>query len=115
MYILLAKWPHLLRSRLFTALLSALGGLAFSIVENLVYLYVYFPDHAASLAVYRFALATPLHTVASFVFGFGINQRLLASVKGEVPFLSGSRRFFFSAMALHSAYNIAVTVMRLGR
>lgn len=114
-YLLLARWPHLLRGQLFTAFLSALGGVAFSIIENLVYIYIYFPEKRDTLLVLRFALATPVHTMASFIFGFGINQRLLASAKGQVPFMSGSKRFFFSAMALHAAYNIAATIAGIAK
>ncbi|MBI4295031.1 MAG: PrsW family intramembrane metalloprotease [Chloroflexi bacterium] len=113
-YLLLARWPHLLRNQLHTASLSALGGVAFSLIETIIYLYAYFPEHRGSLAIYRLSLALPLHTIASFIFGLGINQRLLASVKGEIPFLSVGKRFFFTAMALHAAYNIAVTIAQIG-
>ena len=106
-YILLAKAPHLLRSRLYTAFLSALGGLSFAVIENLVYLNIYFPEHTSSIVVARFALALPMHMLASFIVGFGINQRLAASVKGEVPLLSGNWKFFITAMVMHGLYNIS--------
>ncbi len=106
-YILLAKAPHLLRSRLYTAFLSALGGLSFAVIENLVYLNIYFPEHTQSMVVARFALALPMHMLGSFIVGFGINQRLAASVKGEVPLLSGNWKFFITAMVIHGLYNIS--------
>lgn len=106
-YILLAKAPHLLRSRLYTAFLSALGGLSFAVIENLVYLNIYFPEHTESMIVARFALALPMHVLTSFILGFGINQRLMASVRGEVPLLSGNWKFFIIAMVIHSLYNIS--------
>ena len=110
-YLMLAKWPRLLRSRLYTAFLSAVGGIAFSIIANIIYLYWYFPDHSSTMVFYRFALATPMHALASFIFGFGINQRLLASVKGEVPFLSGSKKYFVVAMVLHATYNFVMIIL----
>lgn len=106
-YILLAKAPHLLRSRLYTAFLSALGGLSFAVIENLVYLNVYFPEHTQSMVVARFVLALPMHMLGSFIVGFGINKRLAASVKGEVPLLSGNWKFFITAMVIHGLYNIS--------
>ena len=109
-YILLARWPHLLCGRLHTAFLSALGGLAFAVVENVVYLYVYFPDHSLALAVYRYTVNLGVHTLASFMVGLGITRRLLASVKGEVPLLSGSWRYYAAGIIIHSAYNIAVVI-----
>lgn len=109
-YVLLAKWPHLLRSQLYTAYLAALGGISFAVVENIIYLTVYFPEHTGALVVYRFTVALGMHAVASFIFGFGINRRLVASVWGEVPLLSGSKKFFITAIVLHGVYNIAAAV-----
>ena len=106
-------WPHLLRNRLYTACLAALGGISFAIVENIMYLGVYYPDHSGALVLYRFTVALAVHAVASFIVGFGINQRLLASVRGEVPFLSGNWKFFIAGMALHALYNIAAVVVQV--
>jgi RsiW-degrading membrane proteinase PrsW (M82 family) len=109
-YLLLAKWPHLLRSQLHTAVLAALGGVSFAIVENIIYLTIYFPEHSQALVVYRFTSALGMHAVASFILGFGINRRLVASVWGEVPLLSGNKKFFITAIVLHGVYNIAAAV-----
>ncbi|MEE9202085.1 MAG: PrsW family glutamic-type intramembrane protease [Dehalococcoidia bacterium] len=112
-YLLLAKWPHLLRSQLHTAYLAAIGGISFAVVENIIYLTVYFPEHSQALVVYRFTVALGMHAAASFIFGFGINRRLVASVWGEVPFLSGSKKFFITAIVLHGVYNIAAAVAQV--
>ena len=109
-YLLQAKWPKALRSQSYTALLTALSGLTFALVENVVYLKVYIPDADLRLIIWRYTIGLTMHTVASFIFGFGINQKLIAGVKGEIKFLSTGKRFFFSAMILHSLYNILVTV-----
>jgi RsiW-degrading membrane proteinase PrsW (M82 family) len=109
-YLLLAKWPHALRSRLYTAFLSALGGVAFAVIENIVYLTVYIPDAGADLILWRYTVGLGVHTAASFIFGFGINQELLDSVNGIRKFLTTGKRYFFTAIALHAVYNIAVTI-----
>jgi RsiW-degrading membrane proteinase PrsW (M82 family) len=109
-YLLLAKWPQALPGRFYTALLSALAGLVFGLVENTIYLSIYFPEHSHELVVIRYTGGLALHTLASFIFGFGINQKLIAAAKGEIPMFAANKRFFITAMALHSAYNVAVTV-----
>ena len=119
-YLLLAKWPKALRNQHYTAFLAALGGIAFALIENVVYLYVYYPrlspNHAepsAILVLWRYTVCVGIHAVCSFIFGLGINQKLLASVKGEIGFLSCGKRFFFTAIGLHSLYNIVVCLLEL--
>jgi len=110
-YLLLAKWPQALPNRLYTALLAALAGCAFGLVENVIYLKLYFPEHSHEMVLVRFTGSLTLHIVASFVFGLGINQKLMAAIKGEIPIFSTNKRFFITAMALHSAYNISVVAL----
>lgn len=109
-YLLLAKWPHLLRNQLYTAYLAALGGVSFAVIENIIYLTIYFPEHTGGLVLYRFTVNLFLHSLTSFIVGFGINQRLLASVRGEVPLLAGNRKFFIAAIVLHALYNIGAAI-----
>lgn len=112
-YLLLGRFQNLLRNQLYTAYLSALAGLSFAVVENIVYLYIYFPDHTSSLVIYRFTVNVFVHSLASFIFGFGINQKLVASIKGEIPFLTGSKKFFIAAILLHAFYNIGAFIAQI--
>lgn len=112
-YLLLAKYPQALPSRLHTAFLSALGGLSFAIIENIIYLEVYYPEHSQGLVLYRFTVLLLLHSLWSFAVGFGINQKLIAAMKGEIPFLSANKRFFIAPMLMHSAYNVAAVLFSL--
>ena len=109
-YFLLAKWPQALPNRYYTALLAALAGLGFALVENEIYLRVYFPEHSHEMVLVRYTGGLALHTVASFIFGLGINQKLIAAVNGEIPMFSANKRFFITAMSLHAAYNIAAVI-----
>lgn len=109
-YLLLVKWPQALRNRFYTAFLAALGGIAFALIENLVYLNIYISNPSPEIILWRYTVNVGVHAVCSFIFGFGINQKLLASVKGETRFLSYGKRFFFTAMILHSLYNISAAV-----
>lgn len=109
-YILLAKWPRALRSQLYTAFLTALGGIAFALIENLIYLQIYFPGHSARLVLWRYTVNLSVHALGSFIFGLGINQELLKGVTGERKLLSSGKRFFLTAIILHSLYNILMAV-----
>jgi RsiW-degrading membrane proteinase PrsW (M82 family) len=115
-YILLVQWPQVLTSRIYTAFLAALGGLSFAVVENIIYLQFYFPEHTQTLVVFRYSICLMMHVVCSFILGFGINQKLLASVRGEVPLLKGNKKFFFIPMIIHSLFNIMAVLVasRLG-
>jgi RsiW-degrading membrane proteinase PrsW (M82 family) len=115
-YLLLAWRPEVLSSRLYTAFLAASGGLSFAVIENIIYLQFYFPEHTQALAVFRYSACLSMHVVSSFILGFGINQKLLASIRGEIPLLSGNKRYFIIPMVLHSLFNIMVTIFgnRLG-
>ena len=115
-YLLLVRWPKVLTSRIYTAFLAAVGGLSFAVVENIIYLQFYFPEHTHTLVVFRYSACLTTHVVCSFILGFGINQKLLASVRGEIPLLKGNKKFFFIPMIIHSLFNIMVVVFesRLG-
>lgn len=115
-YLLLARWPEALTGRLYTALLAAVGGLSFALIENIIYLQFYFPEHTQTLVVFRYSACLTMHMVCSFILGFGINQKLLASVRGEIPLLQGNKKFFFIPMIIHSLFNIMAVLVgsRLG-
>jgi len=115
-YLLLARWPKVLTSRIYTAWLAAVGGLSFAVVENILYLQLYFPEHTQTLVVFRYSACLTMHMVCSFILGFGINQKLLASVRGEIPLLKGNKKFFFIPMIIHSLFNITAVLVesRLG-
>ena len=115
-YLLLVRWPKVLTSRIYTALLAAVGGLSFAVIENIIYLQLYFPQHTQTLMVFRYSACLTMHVVCSFILGFGINQKLLASARGEIPLLKGNKKFFFIPMIIHSLFNIMAVLFgsRLG-
>ena len=80
--------------------------MGFAIIENIIYTEVYFPEHSQEMVLFRYTAGLLIHAGCSFIVGFGINQKIIAAVKGEIPFLSANKRFFIIPMVLHSVYNI---------
>ena len=114
-YWLLGRRPLALPSQQYTAFLAALAGLTFGIIESSVYFGLYYHEYGELdqfFVIWRFTICLILHTTCSFIVGWGINKELVAWVRGEVPFLQGNRKFFFTAMAIHSCYNISAWLLQ---
>ena len=113
LYLLLARWPRLLLGQLHTAVLSALAGLTFGVIEALVYVNVYVSDPPDWFVAYRFSLPLLLHTTASFIVGLGVSPGLLAWASRGEPFPRASRNFYIAGIALHALFNITATALAL--
>ncbi len=112
-YALLARWPQAMRSQLYTAVLAAIGGLAFGLIEAVVYVTVYVSEPSDWFVVYRFTAPLALHVVASFIVGLGINQRLLDWALGRGPLPKASRNLYMAAITLHAAFNVTATALAI--
>ncbi len=112
-YILLIRWPSLLRGRLHTAFLTALAGLSFGVIEAVVYVTLYVPDHSQAFFIYRFTLPLFVHALASFIVGLGINRGLLDWASKGAPLARATRNFYIAGISLHAVFNITVTALYL--
>lgn len=110
-YILLMRWPHLLRGRLYTAALAGFAGLVFGVLEALVYVNLYVPDPSDAFVLYRFTVPLAMHALGSFLVGLGVNQGVLAWAKGEAGLPKASRNLFITAVTLHAVFNITGFVL----
>jgi len=110
-YILLMRWPHLLRGQLYTAALAGLAGLVFGVLESLVYVKLYVSNPSDAFVVYRFTVPLALHAVGSFLVGLGINSGVLAWAKGEAAMPKAGRNLFITAVTLHAVFNITGFVL----
>lgn len=113
-YWLLGRKPHVLPSQKYTAFLAALAGLMFGIIESLMYVGIYYlicEEHSQTMIIWRFTVCLLLHAGCSYIVGHGINQKLVAWVRGEISFLKIDWKFFLIAMLVHSAYNIFATIL----
>ncbi len=98
LYLMLAKWPRVLRNRWYTAFLAALAGITFAVIENLVYLNIYIEDPSTQIIIWRYTACVGMHTLSCVIFSLGINRNLTDSITGRIRFLSCGKRFFFSAI-----------------
>lgn len=110
-YLYLIRWRDVLRSQLQIALLVAISGLCFGLLESLVYVTLYVPDHSREFFIYRFTVTVLLHGVASFIAGLGINVQLIDWANGQAPFPRRARNAFAAAIGLHALYNTTVVVL----
>jgi RsiW-degrading membrane proteinase PrsW (M82 family) len=110
-YIMLVRWPRLLRGQLHTALLAALSGLAFGVVEALVYVKVYVSNPPDWFVTYRFTLPLIVHCAGSFIVGLGINEGLLSWARGSARLPRKTRNLYLAAIGLHAAFNIVTTAL----
>ena len=112
-YLLLARWPRLLRGQLHTALLAAAAGLSFGVIEAVVYVTLYVPDPPSWFVTYRFTVPLFLHATASFIVGLGINQGLLGWASGGSPLPKASRNFYLAGIGLHAVFNTTVMALAI--
>ena len=104
-YIVLLRWPGLVQRQVHLALLSALGGAVFGLVESAVYIWVYVPDHTQLFVWFRWVTALTVHPGLSFIAGFSVNRRLFAGVMGEGPLFGRHMRPMVVAMVIHGVLN----------
>jgi len=112
-YILMLRWPQALLGRLHTALLAALAGLTFGLIESFIYVKVYFPDEGSDFVLFRFTVPVLMHTVASFIVGYGLSRTVIDWAAGRAAFPKVTRNFYFAAVALHAIYNTVAVILSL--
>jgi RsiW-degrading membrane proteinase PrsW (M82 family) len=111
--LVLAARPWLLRGRMHIAALCALAGVTFGFLESLVYVHVYVDDPTDAFVLFRYSVTPALHGVASFIFGLGLNRKLIDWANGNASLRETGWRWFVAAMALHAAYNITAVVLEV--
>ncbi len=109
--LLMYTRPRLLGGRMHVATLCMLGGVVFGYVESAAYVYIYADRPTDGYVVFRYTVTPALHAFTSFVFGLGLNQKLIAWANGRARFRETGWRWFLAAMLLHSAYNVTVTAL----
>lgn len=108
----LEKLPGSVRHGWQFFLSGALGGLVFSILENLLYRYVYLvklpPDKLAVVMSFRWVVCTLLHIFCTQISALGLRRVWLESRTAGMPVqISQAFPWFVTAMGVHGCYNLA--------
>ena len=79
---------------------AVMVSLGFATVENLVYVFVYYPDQQISVAAQRMISAIPLHASCGVIMGFYVGLAKFSSSPRSLLF-----KGVFFATLLHAIYN----------
>jgi len=113
LYLALLWWPRALAGQLFTAVLCALSGLVFGVIESFVYVTLYVEDPSDEFIVFRFSVPLGLHALCSYLVGLGLNQRVIDWAAGRSQLPRASRNYYIAAVVLHGAYNTIAVILAL--
>ena len=95
---------------------GALGGAVFSVLENLIYRYIYLaklpPEQLTNVMAFRWTMCTMLHILCTVVSSMGLRHAWRESLAKERPCrISDAFRWFAAATAIHGLYNLTVTLL----
>jgi len=108
------KKPYLFATRLQILLCCAAGGLAFATIENILYLFVYFPRHEPWLWTWRWTVCTALHTGCSLIAGLGLVRAWETTrTLNTQPDLTAATPFLVGAIVVHGLYNTGALMMSM--
>ena len=79
---------------------AVMVSLGFATVENLVYVFIYYPDQQISVAIQRMISAIPLHASCGVIMGYYVGLAKFSS-SSRILLLKG----VFFATLLHAIYN----------
>ncbi len=112
-YLAMARWPKALTNQLYVAVLCAISGLVFGLLESAMYVLVYAPDESASYAYFRFTIPVAMHMLASFVVGLGLTHAVVRWVSRAQPLPKRSRNFYLAGVTIHAIYNTTAVALEL--
>ena len=93
---------------------AACGGAAFAAIENLIYMYVYVPDHSAAFVIYRWTVCVGLHVGCSLVAGLGLAKIWDNAIRNlHRPKVALGVPYLVIAIVVHGFYNLTVTIASL--
>lgn len=93
-----------------------LGGLVFSVLENLIYRYVYLaslpPEKLTNIMAFRWTVCTALHMLCPLVSSMGLRRVWRDSLEKERPCrISDAFPWFAAAAFIHGLYNLSMLLL----
>jgi hypothetical protein len=106
--------PYLFKSGLQILLCAFAGGLAFAVIENLLYLNVYVPDPSRALVVWRWTVCVALHISCSTVAGIGLYRMWdEAMTRQRRPQMPVAGLYLVLAVVGHGLYNALAFLLEM--
>ena len=82
------------------------SALVFSVVENLLYMFVYLENPSAELLLWRWTACTVMHVAATGLSGVGLMRAYERGLRtDQKPRFAWEWRWLLGAIAVHMAYN----------
>lgn len=93
-----------------------LGGAVFSVLENLIYQYIYLrtlpPEKLANIMAFRWTICTVLHILCTVISSMGLRHVWRESLEKERPCrIYEAFPWFAAATAVHGLYNLSMTLL----
>lgn len=111
---LVEKRPFYFRSPIQIVLCLVSAGLAFAVLENLLYLNVYIPDAAPGLVIWRWTICSGMHMICSMIVGLGLMRVWRDTwARRARPRMTLAYPYIVAAVVLHGVYNGAAIVLEL--
>ncbi|MBR3689422.1 MAG: PrsW family intramembrane metalloprotease, partial [Lentisphaeria bacterium] len=93
-----------------------LGGAVFSVLENLIYQYIYLrtlpPEKLADIIAFRWTICTALHILCTVISSMGLRHVWRESLEKERPCrIYEAFPWFAAATAVHGLYNLSMTLL----
>ena len=103
--------PFMILTRRQIVATAALSGLAFAIIENLMYQFVYLKDPSVELLMWRWTVCVALHLGCSAIAGYGLSREWARATSEERrPAVSRALKYLVIAIVVHGLYNGGVTL-----
>lgn len=104
--------PYLFLSGAQILLCGGCAGLAFSVIENLIYLTIYVPNPSAALVLWRWTVCVALHVGCSMIGAIGLASVWRAGMaEKRRPDVARAARWVVLATVVHGTYNGLALVM----
>lgn len=108
--------PHLFVGSGQIVLCGGCGGLAFAIIENLLYLHVYVPNPSAGLVLWRWTVCVALHVGCSMIGAIGLARAWRKGIESRRrPDVGRAARWVVLATVIHGVYNGLALVLEFGK
>ena len=105
------KRPYLFRTIPQILFCSACGGFAFAAIENLIYIYIYVPEHSRLFVQFRWTVCVGLHVGCSLVAGLGLARVWDNAIRcRHRPKVALGVPWLLTAILGHGLYNLTIII-----